>query len=409
MPDYVAGLDIGTTKIACIIAEKDIYGQMKIMGVGVAPSTGLRKGVVVNIEKTVKGIKDAVREAELMAGYDIKSVYVGIAGEHIRSFNKTGAVAVKSAAGEISQDDVDLVLENASAFPALNERETLHIIPQNFVVDDQPGIKDPIGMSGVRLEANVHIVTGAVSSAQNIYKSVEMAGLKVNDLVLEPLASCHAVLEQDEKEVGVALVDMGGGTTDVAIYSEEGLMQTFVIGLGGEYVTKDIALGIRTPLVKAEEIKKKYGCADESQVPDDEMFPTPGVAGREERQVHRKMLATIIGPRVEEILTLAARKINESGCRNMLGAGVVLTGGGSELEGIENVASRIFQLPIKLGKPQGFTGLVDAARSPKHATGVGLCMYGFEHGPTMGAGEKAASFDMKSFVEKVKEWFAKNF
>lgn len=409
MADYVAGLDIGTTKIACIIGEKDSDDQLKIMGVGVAPSTGLRKGVVVNIEKTVKGIKDAVREAELMAGYDISSVYVGIAGEHIKSFNKNGAVAVKSAGGEITEDDVNRVLESASAFPNLNERETLHIVPQNFVVDDQTGIKDPIGMSGVRLEANVHIVTGAVTSAQNIYKSVEMAGLEVNDLVLEPYASSFSVLEQDEKEVGVALVDMGGGTTDIAIYSEEGLMQTFVVGIGGEYVTKDIALGIRTPLVKAEDIKKKYGCADESQVPDDEMFPTPGVAGREERQVHRKMLATIIGPRIEEILTLAARKIHESGCRDMLGAGVVLTGGGAELEGVEAVASKIFQLPIKLGNPQGFTGLVDVAKSPKHATGVGLCMYGFENGPANVSSGGSKGLGVAEFMGRVKEWFVRNF
>ncbi len=409
MANYVAGLDIGTTKIACIIAERDSDEQVKVMGVGVAPSTGLRKGVVVNIDKTVQGIKDAVREAELMAGYDIDSVYVGIAGEHIKSFNKNGAVAVKSPNGEITQEDVDRVMESASAFPSLNERDTFHIVPQNFIVDDQTGIKDPIGMSGVRLEANVHIVTGAVTSAQNIYKSVELAGLEVNDIVLEPYASSFSVLEADEKEVGVALVDMGGGTTDIAIYSEEGLMQTFVVGLGGEYVTKDIALGIRTPLVKAEDIKKKYGCADESQVPDDEMFPTPGVAGREERQVHRKMLATIIGPRIEEILTLAARKINESGCRDMLGAGVVLTGGGAELDGIEAVASRIFQLPVKLGKPQGFTGLVDLAKSPKHATGVGLCMYGFEHGPTLvnSGGGKGLGFG--EFVGRVKEWFVRNF
>jgi len=407
--EYVAGLDIGTTKIACIIAEKDSDGRMKIMGVGVAPSTGLRKGVVVAIEKTVKGIKDAVHEAERMAGYDIDSVYVGIAGEHIRSYNKNGAVAVTSSTGEITQDEVNRVLESASAIPTLNEREILHVVPQSFIVDDQIGIKDPIGMSGSRLEANVHIITGAVTSAQNIYKSVEMAGFKVNDLVLEPYASCFSVLEDDEKEVGVALVDMGGGTTDIAIYSEDGLMQTFVVGIGGEYVTKDIAMGIRTPLIKAEEIKKKYGCADEAQVPDDEMFPTPGVAGREERQVHRRMLATIIGPRVEEILTLAARKIDESGCRDLLGAGVVLTGGGSELEGMEAVAGRIFRLPIKLGKPHDFGGLVDVAKSPRHATGVGLCMYGFENGPLDGTDSKSPGLDMGNFIDRVKSWFNKHF
>ncbi len=409
MAEYVAGLDIGTTKIACIIAEKDNDGQMKIMGVGVAPSTGLRKGVVVAIEKTVKGIKDAVHEAERMAGYDIDSVYVGIAGEHIRSYNKNGAVAVTSSTGEITQDEVNRVLESASAIPTLNEREILHVVPQSYVVDDQIGIKDPIGMSGSRLEANVHIITGAVTSAQNLYKSVEMAGFKVNDLVLEPYASCFSVLENDEKEVGVALVDMGGGTTDIAIYSEDGLMQTFVVGIGGEYVTKDIAMGIRTPLIKAEEIKKKYGCADEAQVPDDEMFPTPGVAGREERQVHRRMLATIIGPRVEEILTLAARKIDESGCRDLLGAGVVLTGGGSELEGMESVAGRIFRLPIKLGKPQDFGGLVDVAKSPRHATGVGLCLYGFENGPLDGSDSKGPGLDMGNFMDRVKSWFNKHF
>lgn len=411
MGKYVAGLDIGTTKIACIIAECDDSGQLKIMGVGVAPSLGLRKGVVVNIEKTVQGIKRAVRDAELMAGYDIEEVYVGIAGEHIKSFNQSGAVAVQGDNGEISDDDVKRVVESASAIPNLREREIIDVVPQYFVVDDQGGIKDPRGISGVRLEAYVHIITCAVTSAQNVNKSVERAGLRVKQIVLEPYASSFAVLEQDEKEIGVALIDMGGGTTDVAIYIDGYLTQTSVVGLGGEYVTKDIAMGISTPLEKAEEIKKRYGSADPEQVRAGDDFPVPGVGGREERQVSREVLTTIIEPRVEEILALAFREIEQSGCRDRLGAGIVLTGGGSLLEGVSKVAERVFELPVKLGVPCGFTGLTDIVRSPIHATGIGLCLYGFQHEDSETAPiEKGISMNsFRNAFERFKEWFVKYF
>jgi cell division protein FtsA len=406
MGNFVAGLDIGTTKIACIIAEDDDKGGMKVLGVGVAPSLGLRKGVVVNIEKTVQGIKKAVKDAELMAGFDIEEVYVGIAGEHVKSYNNSGAVAI-SENGEITEEDVDRAIESASAIPNLKERDTLHVVPQKFVVDDQIGIKDPIGMSGVRLETYVHIITGSVTSAQNINKSVELAGLSVKELVLEPYASSFSVLETDEKEIGVALVDMGGGTTDVALYIEDALAQTAVVGVGGEYVTKDIAMGIRTPIEKAEEIKKKYGSADLASVPKGEEFPVPGVGGREERQVSCAILSSIVQPRVEEILSLVAREIENSGLKDMLGAGIVLTGGGSLLEGIREVAERVFKLPVKLGVPQGFSGIVDMAKSPIQATGIGLCMYGLEQekkaeesGQTTGS-----SFTFADLINKVKEFY----
>ncbi len=372
------GLDIGTTKVACIIAEADRNGELKIMGVGVSPSDGLRKGVVVNIDKTVKSIQKAVEEAELMAGTDVTEVYVGIAGDHIRAINSRGAIATKGENNEITQQDVDRAIENARAISMPKDREILHVIPQEFIVDDQKGIKDPIGMCGVRLETQVHIITGAVTSAQNIYRSVEKAGFKVVDLVLEPLASSYAVLEEDEKELGVALIDMGGGTTDIAIYSDNSIRHTAVVGMGGEYVTKDIAQGIRTPIDQAEEIKRKYGCSFAPLVKQNQFVSVPGVGGREQREVSRAVLASIIEPRVEEILTIARREITKTEYAKTLGAGLVITGGGALMEGLLELAEKVFEMPVKLGLPYGFGGLTEAARSPMHATGVGLCKYAME-------------------------------
>jgi cell division protein FtsA len=404
------GLDIGTTKIACIISEVDTNGEMKIIGVGVSPSDGLRKGVVVNIDKTVRSVQRAVEEAELMAGIDVTEVYVGIAGDHIRAINSRGVIATKGENNEITKQDVARAVDNAQAISIPMDREILHVIAQEYIVDDQKGIKDPVGMCGVRLETQVHIITGAVTSAQNIYKSVDKAGLKVTDLVLEPLASSYAVLEDDEKELGVALIEMGGGTTDIAIYSEESIRHTAVVGLGGEYVTKDIAIGIRTPIDKAEEIKKQFGCAFSPLVKSNEYVNVPGVGGREQREVSRAVLSSIIEPRVEEILSLALREIKRTEFAEMLGAGIVITGGGALMEGMQELSERIFEMPVKIGIPSGFGGLTEAARSPIHATGVGLCKYAIESS-TKGKEKKSFAGDdaFKKIFDKMKGWIKEFF
>lgn len=401
----VVGLDIGTTKIACIIAEQDTGGGLKIVGVGVSPSDGLRKGVVVNIDKTVRSIQKAVEEAELMAGVDVDAVWVGIAGDHIRAINSRGVVAISRDDKEITELDVLRAVDAAKAVSIPMDREILHVIPQEYVVDDQKGIKDPIGMCGVRLETQVHIITGAVTSAQNIYKSVDKAGLKVIDMVLEPLASCYSVLEKDEKELGVALIDMGGGTTDIAIYFDESIRQTAVVALGGKNVTSDIAIGIRTPIDRAEEIKRQYGCAFTSLVKDNEFISVPGVGGREQREVSKAVLASIIEPRVEEIFSLALRELKRTEYAEMLGAGVVLTGGGSLMEGIKELAEKVFEMPVKLGVPFGFGGLTEAAKSPIHATGIGLCMYGLEQRQkTKGRRSFGGDDNFKRIFTRMKAW-----
>jgi cell division protein FtsA len=401
----VVGLDIGTTKIACIIAERDTSEELKIVGVGISPSDGLRKGVVVNIDKTVKSIQKAVEEAELMAGIDVDAVWVGIAGDHIRAINSKGVVAISRDDKEITEMDMVRAIDAAKAVSIPMDREILHVIPQEYVVDDQKGIKDPIGMCGVRLETQVHIITGAVTSAQNIYKSVEKAGLKVIDMVLEPLASCYSVLEKDEKELGVALIDMGGGTTDIAIYFDESIRHTAVVALGGKNVTSDIAIGIRTPIDRAEEIKRQYGCAFSLHVKGNEFISVPGVGGREQREVSKAVLASIIEPRVEEIFALALRELKRTEYAEMLGAGVVLTGGGSLMEGIKELAEKVFEMPVKLGIPYGFGGLTEAAKSPVHATGVGLCMYGMEQRRKVRPKKGFAGDDnFRRIFEKMKQW-----
>ncbi len=411
MEDNVfVGLDIGTTKIACIISELDSNGELKIVGVGVSPSDGLRKGVVVNIDKTVRSIQKAVEEAELMAGVDVDSVYVGIAGDHIRAINSRGVVAISREDNEITDLDVLRAIDAAKAVSIPMDREILHVIPQEYVVDDQNGIKDPIGMCGVRLETQVHIVTGAVTSAQNIYRSVDKAGLKVIDLVLEPLASCYAVLEKDEKELGVALIDMGGGTTDISIYFDESIRHTAVVGLGGKNVTSDIAIGISTPIDRAEEIKKQFGCAYSSIVKGNEYLSVPGVGGREQREVSKAVLSSIIEPRLEEILSLALREIKRTEYADMLGAGVVLTGGGSLMDGIQELAEKVFEMPVKLGIPYGFGGLTEAAKSPVHATGVGLCMYGLEQKKNRRNRKSFGGEDsFKKIFDRMKSWIKEFF
>jgi cell division protein FtsA len=375
--DIVVGLDIGTTKICCIVGEVVESGPrptIDIIGIGTAPSHGLRKGVVVNIDSTVESIGKAVEEAELMAGVEITSVYTGIAGGHIKSFNSSGVVAVKDK--EIQPNDVQRVIDAAKAVAIPLDREVIHIIPQEYIVDDQDGIRDPIGMSGVRLEGKVHIVTGAVSSAQNIIKCANKAGLNVAEICLEPIASSEAVLAQDEKELGVALIDIGGGTSDLAIFREGAVVHTSVLALGGNHITNDVAVGLRTPQHEAELIKVQYGCALSSLVKPDETIEVPGVGGRKPRVVSRRLLAEIIEPRVEEIFMLIQREIMKSGYQDILSGGIVITGGCSLLEGLPELAEFIFEMPVKRGVPLEVGGLRDVVQSPKFATGVGLLKYG---------------------------------
>jgi len=371
--NIIVGLDIGTTKVCAIVGGVTDNG-IDIIGIGSHPSEGLRKGVVVNIESTVNSIKRAVEEAELMSGHEISSVFTGIAGGHISGFNSHGIVAVKSR--EVDENDVKRSIEAAKAIAIPLDREVLHVLPQHYIVDNQDGIKTPVGMSGVRLEAKVHIVTGAVTSAQNIIKSVNRVGLDVNDIVLEQLASSEAVLSSDEKELGVAIIDIGGGTTDIAVFYEGSIKHTAVLSLGGNYLTGDIAVGLRTPTVEAEKIKINYGCAYTPLIPKDEIIEVPSVGGREPRKVSRQILGEIIEPRMEEILNLAHREIVKSGYEDLLAAGVVLTGGTAILEGITELAEQIFNMPVRRGYPIGIGGLTDIVNSPMYATGVGLIIYG---------------------------------
>lgn len=375
--DFIVGLDIGTTKICCVVGEIIEPGPrpvIDLIGIGTAPSVGLRKGVVINIDSTVESLLKAVEEAELMAGTEIKNVYAGIAGGHIKSFNSTGIVAIKDK--EISQADVQRVIEAAKAVSIPLDRETIHAIPQEFIIDDQDGIRDPVGMSGMRLEAKVHIVTGAVSSAQNIIKCANKAGLNVVEICLEPIASSEAVLCQDEKELGVILIDIGGGTSDIAIFKQGALVHTGVLAIGGNHLTNDIAVGLRTPQVEAEKIKCRYGCAFASMAKEEETIEIPGVGGRKIRTVSKKLLSEIIEPRVEEIFNLIKQEILKSGYYNLLSSGVVITGGASLLEGMPELAEMIFEMPVKRGLPHSIGGLKDVVNSPKFATGVGLLKYG---------------------------------
>jgi cell division protein FtsA len=377
--DFVVGLDIGTTKICCIVGEvshdtSSAEPTIDIVGIGTAPSGGLRKGVVINIDATVESITKAIEEAELMAGIEISTVYTGIAGGHIKSFNSTGIVAVKDK--EITEQDVQRVIDAAKAIAIPLDREVIHIIPQEYMINGQDGIRDPIGMSGVRLEAKVHIVTGAVSSAQNIVKCANKAGLNVAEICLEPIASSEAVLSQDEKDLGVALVDIGGGTSDIAIFKDGAIVYTGVLAIGGNHITNDISVGLRTPQAEAEKIKIKYGCAMASMVKPDETIEVVGVGGRKSRVLARRLLAEIIEPRVEEIFSLIQREILTSGFQDMLSGGVVITGGATLLEGMPELAEFIFEMPVKRGLPMNIGGLRDVVNSPKFATGVGLLKYG---------------------------------
>jgi cell division protein FtsA len=375
--ELVVGLDIGTTKICAIVGEVTENGQIDIVGIGTHPSKGLRKGVVINIEATVQSIKAAIEEAELMAGCEISHVYAGIAGGHIKGFNSHGIVAVKEK--EVTEADVNRVIDAARAIAIPLDREVIHILPQEYIIDDQDGIKEPLGMSGVRLEARVHIVTGAVTSAQNIIKCAQRCGLTVADIVLEQLASSHAVLSQDEKELGVALIDIGGGTTDIALWSQGSIVHTSVLAIGGDHITSDIAVGLRTPMDDAELIKQKYGCSLSSMVEQGETIEVPSVGGRKPRTLSRQILTEIIEPRVEEMFSLVQQEIQRTGYEDLLASGIVITGGATLLKGMPELAEDILGLPVRQGVPQHIGGLVDVVKSPMYATGVGLVMYGRDH------------------------------
>lgn len=376
--NIIAGLDIGSSKVRVIVVEID-ENDCKIIGIGTAPSEGLRRGVIVNLEKTVEAIAKAVEDAELMAGVEIDSVYTAIGGDHIRGINSRGVIAVSRSNGEITRSDIARAVDAARAVAIPMDREIIHTLPQEFAVDDQAGIKDPTGMSGIRLEVEVHIVTAAATSAQNLYRSVKKAGLETSELVLTPLASAEAVLTDDEKELGVLLIDFGGGTTDLAIFYDGAIRHTAVIGLGGKSVTNDIAIGLRTPLDNAESIKLKYGCALSTMVEADEMVTVPGVGGRPSKEVSRAVLTAIIEPRIEEIFGLALRELRKTSYAEILATGVVLTGGGVSMPGVIELCEQIFDMPVKKGIPSGFTGLTDIARDPANATGLGLILYGLKN------------------------------
>jgi len=377
--NIIAALDIGTSKIGVVIGQVTDDDQLCILGAGISPSKGLRQGVIINLDQAVQSIDRAVQEAQLTAGVEIKDFIVGIAGDHIRSVNSRGVVAVAGKNREIDQFDVDRVIEAARAIALPPDRECLHVIPQEFIVDNQGSIRNPVGISGVRLEAEVHIVTVAVTSAQNIKRSVAKAGFNVIDLVLEPIASNYAVLDANEKELGVALVDIGGGTTDIALYHDGVIRNTAVIGLGSQNVTNDIALGLRTPVEQAELIKCQFGSCIDVEGERDTFFMVPGIGGRQEREVSRTLLTSIIQPRMEEILSLAAKEIKRSEYSDKLGAGIVLTGGGSLLHNAADLAEQILDVPVKIGAPHSLQGLIESASSPEFSTAVGLLLYGIEN------------------------------
>ncbi len=408
--EMIVGLDLGTTKVSTIIAEVDEQGAANIVGVGFCEAQGMQRGVVINVDKTIQAIERSIEEAERMAGVQVSSVYAGIAGDHIRSINSKGVIAVtrtsRDRTGVITKKDVDRVIEAAKAMYLPMDREVLHVLPREFTVDDQPNIPDPVGMTGVRLEADVHIITGAVASAQNVFRCVKQAGISVRDLVLEPLASSYSVLTDDEKEFGVGLLDIGGGTTDIAVFERGSIRHTSVIGLGGENVTRDMAVGLRTPFENAEKIKMEHGnCFVDSAEPNEEV-EIPGIGGRSPRTVSAETVSEIIQPRMEEIFELAAAQMRKAGAWDaIITGGIVLTGGGAQLDGAVELAESVFQLPVKLGTPTGLGGLMQHANSPVHATGVGLVLYGLDQ---VGSPDPFRGDDTKIFQKifgRMREWF----
>lgn len=375
-PEIVVGLDIGTTKVTAVVGEVDEVGAITILGVGNVPCRGLRKGVVSNIEWTVRSIREAIDAAQAMAGADIRTVYAGVAGSHVRSIPSDGLVAVSG--GEVHKHDVERVLESARAVSIDSDRQILHVLPREFVVDAQDGIRDPVGMSGVRLQARVNLITAATSCVQNVIRCAERCGLTVADVVLEPLASAEAILSEDEREIGVAVIDMGGGTTDLLLCVDGGIAHTSIIPAGGNNITSDIAAGLRTPMGEAERLKRMFGCALGRMIADDDEIEVPGVGGHPPRRVARRVLSDIIEPRVEEIFAVARKRIEDTGLLEQLSAGVVLTGGAVLMEGMCEFAEEILGMPVRLGAPIGVSGILPLVSTPQYATAVGLLKYGAE-------------------------------
>ena len=407
--DLLVGLDIGTTKVCAVIGQYSESGQIEITGVGTTPSKGLRRGVVINIEATVRSILNAVESAEMMSGREVHGVYTGIAGGHIEGINSRGVVAVTGKDREITKEDIDRVVDAARAIVIPMDREVLHVIPQEFIVDDQGGVKNPLGMIGVRLEAEVHIITGAVTSAQNIVRCVNRAGFKVNDIVLEPLASSKAVLSNDERELGVLLIDLGGGTSDILVYLEGAPYHTGVLTIGGDQVTSDLSIMLKTPIEAAERIKREAGCCYAGLVDGDEDVTIPGVGGRPPRRVSRKRITEVIQPRMTEILGMVREQIERKGYSSLLGGGVVLTGGGSLLPGTAELASEIFGLPSRIGYPVRLGGLVEEYYSPVYATGVGLVLYGASRKETEDLDTSSSEKAFKTVWDRMSKWFKEFF
>ena len=400
--NIIVGLDIGTSKVAAIVAELTGSDEIEIIGIGISPSKGLKKGVVVNLESTVHSIQRAVEEAELMAGCQIQSVFAGIAGSHIKSLNSHGIVAIKDK--EVMQYDIDRVIDSARAVAIPADQKILHILPQEFVIDQQEGIKEPIGMSGIRLEAKVHMVTGSVSAAQNIIKCIRRCGLEVDDIVLEQLASCTSVLTEDEKELGVCLIDIGGGTTDIAIFSEGAIKHTAVIPIAGDQVTNDIAVALRTPTKSAEEIKREYACALTQIADAEQMINVPSIGDREPRKISAQNLAEIVEPRYEELMLLVQAELRRSGYEDLIAAGMVMTGGSSKVHGLVDLAEEIFHMPVRIGVPQHVSGLTDVVHNPIYSTGVGLLLFGRDH-----QGRAEGLSNSEGIWAKMKSWFQGNF
>lgn len=401
--NLLVGLDIGTSKVAAIVGEFRDGDDIEIIGIGTAPSKGLKKGIVVNLESTVHSIQRAIEEAELMAGCQIKSVFAGIAGSHIKSLNSHGIVAIKEK--EVTQHDIDRVIDSARAVAIPADQKILHILPQEFVIDQQEGIKEPIGMSGIRLEAKVHMVTSSVSAEQNIVKCIRKCGLNVDDIVLEQLASCSAVLTDDEKDLGVCLIDIGGGTTDLAIFSEGAIKHTSVIPIAGDQVTNDIAVALRTPTKNAEEIKRRYACALTQLADPQQMIDVPSIGDREPRKISAQNLAEIVEPRYEELMLLVQAELRRSGYEDLIAAGMVITGGSSQVRGLTELAEEIFHMPVRMGTPLHVSGLTDVARNPVYSTAVGLLIYGKDHhGRALGLNDNGTNL-----WSTIKNWFQGNF
>ena len=405
----MVGLDIGSTKICCVVAEIKDGGAVEAAGIGIAPSRGIRKGLVVNLEATVEAIKSAVEDAELTAGVSVECATLGVAGAHMRSFNSRGVVTVSGKDKTVSRDDVRRVMEAARAVSIPPEREVLHVLPQEFVLDDHAGITSPVGMNGTRLEANVHIVTAATTSVQNLVTCANRAGIEVRDMVLEQLAIAESVLTQDEKDLGVALIDVGGGTTDLAIFEKGSIWHTAVLPVGGDHFTNDLAVGLRTPIPDAERVKRKHGCAMGSLVGTDEPIEVPSVGGRKPRVLSAQVMAEILEPRAEEIFTLVREEIVRAGFERLLNAGVVLSGGGSLLPGMTEVAEQVFDLPVRRGQPAGVGGLTDPGSGPEHATAIGLALYGARHRSPRRRNVQVPAGMLGRVGGRVRQWFAEMF